>query len=108
MTILWENQDPDSGFSEQTISCNTSEYKAFLLVIRSENTSENYYESIIANIKGFPMDVYGCADSLWYNRIARVTDNGLLFEGNGYRAYSGSSFISSPNYAIPLKVYGIR
>lgn len=106
--MLWENQDPDSGFSEQTISCDTSKYKAFLLVMRSENTSEYYYESIIANIRSFPMDVYGCADSHWYKRIAKATENGIWFEENGYRAYRGSSFVSSQNYAIPLKVYGIR
>lgn len=108
MTLLWENQDPNLGFSEQTIPCDTSGYNAFFLVMRSERNYENYYAGIISNIKNIPITVFGTVNLRQYYRTAKVTASGIWFENYGHEDQGSGNISNSVNTAYPIKVYGIR
>lgn len=124
MTLLWQGEDVEdstvnTAFPEQTIPCDVSRYRAFLLVMRSQKeltSGWNYFTCMVGNLAEESMTACGCTASLgFHRRNLKITTEGIWFSGNGYKdilvsSSSGDLQIVSVNgeFAVPYQIYGLR
>ena len=105
---LWDNPNPDAPFSPQTINIDLSKYKKVGIVVKQTyNTtsgSTGYSETIIG-LDGTAFS--GNADSPTVSYRAFSSDSNSVTFNTGHYIYSGSQG-TSPDWAIPVAIYGIK
>ena len=98
--LLWQNPNPTAAFAAQTVALNLSDYDEVEIVAKRLNTDTSIMQTratsdYIASIAS----VYGASTVF---RSATITTTGVSFGGGNL---DGSV---NNNYAIPLKIYGIK
>lgn len=107
MDLLWENENPTSNFSAQTISLNLSNYN-LIYVIYYRGTDVTYTVSQLIKKNISVSDMVGSFNAGKIRlRSAKANDGGVMFEsGTNYSSYGSGSTDNS--VVIPYRIYGIR
>lgn len=121
MTLLWENPNPTSDFSSQTLSLDFSSYDFILVKTKLQKSNQEYQDYkdtfIIEKNNNFTMVMHlgAQANSLSANkytkaRIVNFTDDSITI-GDCYsrqwNTTSGNSGTVTNSDCIPLAIYGI-
>ena len=109
MDLLWENANPTSNFSAQTINADLTDYGQILVVFR-QATSTVYVNKISLLIpdKGVPYAVTALVSSYLRIRSATATNSGVEFTKNQNMQTYTSSLTDDNSCLIPVAIYGIR
>ena len=106
MTLLWTNPDDTVNFAAQKISLDLSSYGAIGIVPRFGVGTRTIMPMQIFEIDDGTEHNMITIQSASYNRTGgrafTVDSTGVDFEGGNYNGSSGN------NYALPIKIYGIR
>lgn len=101
---LWDNPDPSSNFSAQTVPLDLSDWTFIAIVTQYSTTSDNEAVHLIRVGGKSSMDTGSIASTMYFTkRSATVTSSGITFT-TGYRNTTGTSGV---NYCIPVAIYGV-
>ena len=101
---LWDNPDPSSNFSAQTVPLDLSDWTFIAIVTQYSTTSDNESVHLIRVGGKSSMDTGSIASTMYFTkRSATVTSSGITFT-TGYRNTTGTS---GANYCIPVAIYGV-
>lgn len=113
--LLWENPDPKSAFSPQTITCDNTAYSMFAVYfglneVAGGNNTRHDIAFIPKNAGEIRMTVkliqsYGSIISGWRNVTA--DDGGISF-GGGYYNITINGTRGNNARCVPLKIYGFK
>lgn len=95
-----------STFDSKTLSIDTSKYNKFEIVTKAYYSSNNAYHNICICRKGIFNTIYNAIDINVY-RSVEITDSGFVFGAGFYQTGIGTKG-TSPEYAIPIRIYGIK
>lgn len=101
---LWDNPDPSSNFSAQTVSLDLSDW-TFIAIVTQFSTSHDYESVNMVRVGGKSALETANLFSTQYTakRSAEVTSSGVTFS-TGYRDTTGTT---GTNYCIPIAIYGV-
>lgn len=107
LELLWENASVGSGFAPQKLALDLSEYDLCVIkIVDTANGSTHTFS--LADKKGGALLFIG---GLWgdglYSRSLNMNDTGITFAIGNLESMSGS-FTKSNNYAVPVKIYGVK
>jgi hypothetical protein len=106
-TVIWENNNPNSVFTAQTIERDLSQYNRFSVLIKSNssNAAKDYCEYSITskNIRIFLKAGGYDSNSYDYGRFIIISNSGIEFLSGQYGGNRGTSYDS---HAIPVKIIG--
>ena len=101
---LWDNPDPSSNFSAQTVPLDLSDWTFIAIVTQYSTTSDNEAVHLIRVGGKSSMDTGSIASTMYFTkRSATVTSTGVTFT-TGYRNTTGTT---GANYCIPVAIYGV-
>ena len=122
MTLLWENPNPTSGFSSQTLSLDFSSYDFILATFKLGNDNDAYqaYKQAFIIPKGtdYTVAMFVGAHASAYeankyskSRIVNFNDSSITIGQCWSRKWNTGTSTSfgeaSNNHVIPLEIYGI-
>lgn len=112
ITKLWENADPSSVFTMQTITMDLSDMNSILLVTRATNSASNTISMIIdvgdTGIVNGLLEVNSSDNVAFMRRTFEVGVNGILVNNSFMKKGVTGSAESSGKYMVPFKIYGIK
>lgn len=107
--LLWSNSNPTNNFAAQTItvSKNTGDYDA-LLVVAKYSTTDNYYDTSLIIPNNIPYPVRVSSVNYNYNRLRWFTANdSSITISIAEQLTVGGSVSETNNHCIPVSIYGI-
>lgn len=104
---IWENPNPTSSFSPQTIQLNLSQYDAVYIVPVS--SSRSFHPGVLVQMR-----IANFTEAYLYQSNAKIAGRGLSLvedgiqfdEGYKYDSYGGSKGTDN-SVAVPFAIYGI-
>lgn len=109
MDLLWENADPTSAFTAQTISLDLSGYQSVIIKFILDNAYSSY-SNVVTYTLGM-VDTYSgivlmslttSGSSREHYRQYTISSSGVAFLG-GYRSSDARNSVF-----VPIEIYGIR
>ena len=111
MKLLWENANPTSSFTAQTISLDLSEYTHLIIKVKLLDAGERAFSFTLVKKDGSKTPlVYangGNAGVQLRYRNATAVDTGVNFT-NAYYASGATAESVNNGVAIPIEIYGIK
>ena len=106
MDLLWENENPTSSFTSQSVSLDLSEYNLIYIYFYPVNT-ETYRASSIIRV-GEINQLLSVGSSYMRRRTVDATDISKITFGGGTYLGTISTWSSSDASCVPNQIYGIR
>ena len=106
--LLWTNASQSSNFPAQTVGLNLSNYDAVCVVYRNQKGSDAGWNASHVVFRGVPtegMVFNGNGGNLF--RVTEMSDSGVTFQ-KGRTSNSYGSSTEDNQYAIPIRIYGIK
>ena len=111
MKLLWTNPNPKSTFSGQTINLDLGKYNYVEIVSGFNRKKDVYYEMVNKFEVGHRGSIMIIDDSCNFigMRNAIINEDSVTFGVGYYACFNNDNNRHLDNdYAVPLKIYGIR
>ena len=108
LDLLWTNANPNSSFTEQTISVNFSTYKLLIICFRRDvSSSAVCYAFTTTTLQDPTATMYAWDINTMLYRALFIRDNSITFSSGIIMSAVGSE-ATDDSKMIPYKIYGVR
>ena len=106
LTKLWENENPTTSFSPQTISFNATNYDYFIVIYKNTYNGTLYNSKMIIKNVRFSLDGVNAGTIYVRNTDTNgITNAGVAFQ-NGLTVSTYGTETTDNEKAIPYQIYG--
>lgn len=107
MDLLWTNASPTSGFANQTISLDFTNYKMlYFEFLRQNNNQDDLFSYILLSNKSYYCMQF---NNVFMARQVTIGNNEIIFaDCLNFVSYNGTNIASNNNFSIPHRIFGIK